>query len=101
MTNILRNIRRGKQYSDFCIVANHGDDPGNWIQEPADYEQAFAHSAIDAGADAYVAHGAHQLRGVEIYRSPPIFYSLANLISMIFEHQWVLICLTPMEKIRD
>ncbi|MES0200725.1 CapA family protein [Mesorhizobium sp. M0011] len=80
ITNILRNVRRGKQYSDFCIIANHGHEPGNWSQEPGDYEQSFAHSAIDAGADAYVAHGPHQLRGIEVYKNRPIFYSLANFM---------------------
>lgn len=78
--NILRNIRRGKQFADFCIATNHGHEPGNWSQEPPDYEQSFARSAIDAGADAYVVHGPHQLRGIEIYKGRPIFYSLGNFI---------------------
>lgn len=54
---ILRNVRQAKQFSDFCIVSNHEQDPGNWSQEPADYAQSFVHKLIDAGADAYVAHG--------------------------------------------
>ncbi|RWQ29946.1 MAG: CapA family protein [Mesorhizobium sp.] len=80
LANILWNVRRGKQYSDFCILANHGHEPGNWSQQPADYEQTFARAVIDAGADAYVAHGPHQLRGIEIYKDRPIFYSLANFV---------------------
>lgn len=79
-TDILLNVRRGKQFSDFCIATNHGHEPGNWSQEPADYEQSFAHRIIDVGADAYVAHGPHQLRGIEIYKNRPIFYSLGNFI---------------------
>ncbi|WP_456647422.1 MULTISPECIES: CapA family protein [unclassified Bradyrhizobium] len=78
VTEIVRNVRRGKQFSDFCIVTNHGHEPGNWSSEPPDYEQLFARSLIDAGADAYVAHGPHQLRGIEIYKGRPIFYSLGN-----------------------
>ncbi|RWE80881.1 MULTISPECIES: CapA family protein [unclassified Mesorhizobium] len=78
VADILRNVRRGKQFSDFCIVTNHGHEPGNWSQEPPDYEQSFAHSLIDAGADAYIGHGPHQLRGIEIYKGRPIFYSLGN-----------------------
>ncbi|WP_426420661.1 CapA family protein [Bradyrhizobium genosp. A] len=78
--NILRNLRRGKQFSDFCIVTNHGHEPGNWSQEPPDYEREFAHRLIDAGADAYIVHGPHQLRGIEIYKGRPIFYSLGNFI---------------------
>ncbi|MCK1312015.1 CapA family protein [Bradyrhizobium sp. 23] len=77
---ILRNVRRGKQFADFCIVTNHGHEPGIWSQEPPDYEQSFARRVIDAGADAYIAHGPHRLRGIEIYKARPIFYSLGNFI---------------------
>ncbi|MER8486543.1 CapA family protein [Mesorhizobium sp. M1322] len=79
VADILRNVRRGKQFSDFCIVTNHGHEPGNWSQEPPDYEPSFAHKLIDAGADAYIGHGPHLLRGIEIYKGRPIFYSLGNL----------------------
>ncbi|MCK1676474.1 CapA family protein [Bradyrhizobium sp. 150] len=78
--NILRNVRQGKQFSDFCIVTNHGHEPGNWSQEPPDYAQSFAHKLIDAGADAYVVHGSHLLRGIEIYKGRPIFYGVGNFI---------------------
>lgn len=78
VADILRNIRRGKQFSDFCIATNHGHEPGEWCEVPPDYEQAFARKAIDAGADAYIVHGPHILRGIEIYKGRPIFYSLGN-----------------------
>ncbi|PAQ11969.1 CapA family protein [Mesorhizobium temperatum] len=78
ISDILRNVRRGKQISDFCIATNHEHEPGVWSQEPPDCEQAFARQVIDAGADAYVVHGPHQLRGIEIYKGRPIFYSLGN-----------------------
>lgn len=35
---------------------------------------------IDAGADAYIVHGPHQFRGIEIYKGRPIFYSVGNFI---------------------
>ncbi|MER9877431.1 CapA family protein [Mesorhizobium sp. M0195] len=78
VADILRNVRRGKQFSDFCIVTNHGHEPGNWSDEPPDYERSFARRLIDAGADAYIGHGPHQLRGIEIFKGRPIFYSLGN-----------------------
>lgn len=78
VADISRNVRRGKQFSDFCIVTNHGHEPGNWSREPPDYERSFAHRLIDAGADAYIGHGPHQLRGIEIFKGRPIFYSLGN-----------------------
>lgn len=80
VANILRNIRRGKQFSDFCVFTNHGHEPGNWSEEPADYEREFAHQTVDAGADAYIVHGPHRLRGIEIYKGRPIFYSLGNFM---------------------
>lgn len=43
VAGILRNIRQGKQFADFCIATNHGHEPGNCSQEPPDYEHVFAH----------------------------------------------------------
>ncbi|MGO4139543.1 CapA family protein, partial [Rhizobium brockwellii] len=80
VASILRNTRQGKQFSDFCIVTNHGHEPGNWSQQPPDYEQSFSRQIIDAGADAYIVHGPHQLRGIEIYKDRPILYSVGNFI---------------------
>jgi hypothetical protein len=41
--------------------------------------RAFAHAAVDAGADLVVGSGPHVLRGIEIYRKRLIAYSLGNL----------------------
>lgn len=41
---------------------------------------------IDAGAGVVVGHGPHVLRGIEVYKRRPIFYSLA---SFIFENDLV------------
>jgi hypothetical protein len=41
--------------------------------------RAFAHAAIDAGADLVLGSGPHVLRGMELYRSRLIAYSLGNL----------------------
>ncbi|QKC86851.1 CapA family protein [Mesorhizobium sp. NZP2077] len=79
--NILRNVRQGKQFGDFCIATNHGHEPGEFSREPADYEQAFARKLIDAGADVYINHGPHHVRGIEIYKGRPIFYALGNFFN--------------------
>jgi hypothetical protein len=47
-----------------------GEDRGN--------SRAFAHAAIDAGADLVVGSGPHVIRGVERYRNRLIAYSLGN-----------------------
>ncbi len=77
---ILRSIRAAKQLADFVIVTIHAHEPGNWSETPADFLPKLAHEAIDAGADEFIGHGPHQLRGIEVYRGRPIFYSLGNFI---------------------
>lgn len=44
----------------------------------ADYQREVAYAAIDAGADVLLGHHAHILKGAEIYRGKPIFYSVGN-----------------------
>ncbi len=39
---------------------------------------SLAHQSIDNGADAFVGHGPHILRGIEIYKGKPIFYDLGE-----------------------
>lgn len=81
VADIIRNVRRGKQLSDFCIATNHGHEPEEFTPEPPDYEQTFARMLIDAGADIYLNHGPHHVRGIEIYKGRPIFYGLGNLFN--------------------
>jgi poly-gamma-glutamate capsule biosynthesis protein CapA/YwtB (metallophosphatase superfamily) len=76
----LAAIREGKQHSDFLIATIHTHEPGNWSQEPPDFLVTLAHQCIDSGADEFSGHGPHQLRGIEIYKGKPIFYSLGNFI---------------------
>lgn len=79
---ILRAVRQAKQTSEFTIVAMHTHEPGNHSDEPPDFLPAVARAAVDDGADAFVGHGPHQLRGIEVYRGRPIFYSLGNFVFM-------------------
>ncbi len=76
----LAAIREGKKRSNFLIATIHTHEPGNWSQEPPDFLVELAHKCIDAGADEFSGHGPHQLRGIEIYKGKPIFYSLGNFI---------------------
>jgi poly-gamma-glutamate capsule biosynthesis protein CapA/YwtB (metallophosphatase superfamily) len=77
---ILKSVRATKQLTDFVIATIHAHEPGNWSEEPADFLPELAHAAIDAGADQFVGHGPHQLRGIEIYKGKPIFYSLGDFV---------------------
>ncbi len=40
----------------------------------------FAHSWINAGADAVIGHGSHTVQQIELYRNKYIFYGIGNFI---------------------
>lgn len=79
---ILSAIRQAKQTSDYVIATIHAHEPGNYAEIP-DFLMDFARKSIDAGADQFIGHGPHQLRGIEIYKGRPIFYSLGNFSFML------------------
>ncbi|WP_404712222.1 CapA family protein [Sphingomonas sp. MMS24-J13] len=78
----LLSIRQAHQNGNFVIFSLHNHEPGNASQTPANFAPDLAHKAIDAGADIFIGHGPHQLRGIEIYKGKPIFYSLGNFAMM-------------------
>ena len=75
-------VRQAKQNGNFAAFSLHTHEPGNWSEKPADFAVAFARKVIDEGGDAFIGHGPHQLRGIEIYKGKPIFYSLGNFAMM-------------------
>jgi len=89
LTGILRSIRNGKALSDFLIATIHAHQgpvvAQQWLFEdlPPDFLIDLAHKAIDNGADAFVGHGPHLVRGIEVYKGKPIFYGLGE-----FFYQW-------------
>jgi len=63
------------------LISIHShESAGIGTTEPAEFLKTFAHACIDEGADAILGHGPHELRGIEIYKEKPIFYSLGNFI---------------------
>ena len=83
----IKAVKDAKKLSDWNIFSLHDHNSG--FRAPAGYRNLelppievrdFAHKVIDAGADVYVGHGPHILRGIEIYHGRPIFYSLGNFI---------------------
>ena len=80
----LLSIKNGKFYADFMMVSVHAHQNSHTFQRYSfdnsvpDYLVDFAHQAIDNGADVFIGHGVHTLRGVEIYKGKPIFYGLSN-----------------------
>jgi poly-gamma-glutamate capsule biosynthesis protein CapA/YwtB (metallophosphatase superfamily) len=84
--DILREVKSGKQFSDFEIATIHWHQNRFAFQHysfdhyPADFEIKFAHDCIDQGADAFYGHGVHTIKGVEIYKGKPIFYGVSNFV---------------------
>lgn len=74
-------VREAKARSKVALVSVHSHENGAALTEPAEFLVEFAHEMIDCGADAVVGHGPHRVRGIEIYRGRPIFYSLGNFVA--------------------
>ncbi len=77
---------------DVLIVSFHGGAEGSSARHIADRDEqflgeergnvgAFAHAAVDAGADLVIGHGPHVLRALEVYRGKLIAYSLGNFLA--------------------
>ena len=85
---LVASVRNAHRQSEWVIVSSHTHESGPGGQQtPPEFLVTAAHQAIDAGADIFVSHGPHILRGIEIYKGKPIFYSLGNFI---FENETML-----------
>jgi poly-gamma-glutamate synthesis protein (capsule biosynthesis protein) len=79
------DVVMARRHSDVVMVALHNHDVshhrvyGIQNKTPANDEIMYRR-AIDAGADMVLGSGPHVLRGIEIYKGKPIFYSLSNFI---------------------
>ncbi|ODV83389.1 hypothetical protein CANARDRAFT_9626 [[Candida] arabinofermentans NRRL YB-2248] len=84
---LFKSIKDCSNRSDFNFVSLHTHEGinNNWYNPlPAEFIQEFARKSIDTGADAIIGHGAHFMRGVEIYKGKPIFYNIGSFL-MEFE----------------
>jgi hypothetical protein len=86
---VRRLVGRAAKRADIVVVAMHaGAEGADQTHVPEGTEvafgenrgdsRAFAHTAIDAGADLVVGSGPHVVRGVERYHGRVIAYSLGN-----------------------
>jgi len=76
-----QSIDEAYRQSDTVIVSIHSHEMEKGNKElPPQFLEKSAKEAIDSGADAVISHGPHILKGIEIYKQKPIFYSLGNFI---------------------
>ncbi|MDU4962223.1 MAG: CapA family protein [Sporomusaceae bacterium] len=76
---ILRAVKEARRQADVVLLSHHVHEfRGADKAIAADFSREFAHICIDNGVDAYLGHGPHILRGIEIYKQKPVFYSLGD-----------------------
>lgn len=86
---VTSTIKALKQECDIVIVSFHGGGEGpafehipcvaeHYVGENRSNVHAFAHNAIDAGADLILGNGPHVSRAMEVYKNRLIAYSLGN-----------------------
>lgn len=84
-----RVVGQLRDSADIVVVTFHGGAEGTahmhvphktetYVGENRGNVEAFAHAAIDAGADVVVGHGPHVPRAAELYKGHIIFYSMGN-----------------------
>ncbi len=83
MARIEKSIYEAKLQADFIFVSIHSHVTVERKDIPAPYLEKFARACIDFGADGVIGHGPHLLRGIEIYKNKPIFYSLGDFIMQL------------------
>jgi poly-gamma-glutamate capsule biosynthesis protein CapA/YwtB (metallophosphatase superfamily) len=82
-------IRRADAVADIVVAAIHAGAEGTgalhltgrtetYVGEDRGDPEAFAHMAVDAGADLVLGSGPHVLRAMEVYHGRLIAYSLGN-----------------------
>jgi poly-gamma-glutamate capsule biosynthesis protein CapA/YwtB (metallophosphatase superfamily) len=73
-------VKNASRLADLTMVTIHAHEGTTDRLVPAQFLVSFAHAMVDAGADLFVGHGPHVLRGVEMYKAKPILYSLGDFI---------------------
>jgi capsule synthesis protein PGA_cap len=82
-------IEQADRNADIVVVAMHAGAEGTaathltgqdevYAGENRGNPEAFAHTAIDAGADLVIGYSPHVLRAMQVYRGRLIAYSLGN-----------------------
>jgi len=77
------SITLSKTLCDYTVATMHAGT--EYTREPNSAQVAFAHAAIDDGADIVIGAHPHWVQTVEKYNGKYIFYSLGNFI---FDQEW-------------
>jgi len=77
LSAMVDDIRKAKEQADVVIMSIHW---GVHLIPAviAMYQFEVGHAAVDAGADLILGHHPHILKGIEVYKGKPIFFSIGN-----------------------
>ncbi len=79
LARILRQVQEARRQADVVMVSLHVHEFQKTDKAlPPDFARDFAHAVIDGGADIFLAHGPHILRGIEVYKGKPVLHGLGN-----------------------
>ena len=74
---IIEDVQKIRAKADVVVVSFHWGI--HFVHAAiATYQREAAHAVIDAGADMILGTHPHQLKGIEVYKGKPIFYSMGN-----------------------
>ena len=86
MERVCDAIREANLVADYVMVSVHSHQlAGADKRVVPEFLKEMCHQLIDAGADAIVGHGPHLLRGIEVYKDKPIFYSLGDFVIQLYQ----------------
>jgi len=80
VTEISAVVSNASRVADFTIVTIHAHEHAGRRELTPEFLTTFARAMVEAGADVFVGHGPHSLRGIEIYQGKPILYSLGDFL---------------------
>jgi len=75
----LAAVREARENADWVVMSMHAHQSAR-NNMPPEFLIQFAHACIDNGADVFFTHGPHYIKGIEIYKGKPVFYSLGNFV---------------------
>jgi poly-gamma-glutamate synthesis protein (capsule biosynthesis protein) len=81
MMGNLESVKDASKQADWILFSLHAHEGRpNDTEQPAEFIEEFARAAVDEGVHCFIGHGHHAMRGIEIRKDKPIFYSLGNFI---------------------
>jgi poly-gamma-glutamate capsule biosynthesis protein CapA/YwtB (metallophosphatase superfamily) len=75
---VAAGVAAAREVADFVVVIVHAGF--EYADEPGETKRALAAAALDAGADAFIAHHAHVVQAVEMRGNRLIAWDLGNFV---------------------